>query len=258
MAHMHAGVMAKPSAAFTPAAIAGLGLWLDASDASSFTYSSGAVVSQWNDKSGNARHATQGTVGLQPSRSGTQNSLATVVFNVHALTCGDVLDVATSSISVFSVAKKTNNVTSHVIIGKYKAGPNAGSWLHYFERGGGNPYFSTSYKPTSTLGTASESANATTSHRVLSSVIDRAAGSIAQYVDGSAAGTASFTSDSATNQNNAQAVWLGSLRDVTDTGFYGGYGLIGEIAEIVIYQSALSATDRQSVEAYLKAKWGTA
>ena len=33
--------------------------------------------------------------------------------------------------------------------------------------------------------------------------------------------------------------------------------LAGSIAEIIIYKSSLSTTNRQAVEAYLKAKWGT-
>ena len=41
-------------------------LWLDAADASTVTTVSGAV-SQWNDKSGNARHAIQPTAGSRPT-----------------------------------------------------------------------------------------------------------------------------------------------------------------------------------------------
>ena len=44
---------------------ANLSLWLDASDASTITLN-GSTVSQWNDKSGNARHATQATAANQP------------------------------------------------------------------------------------------------------------------------------------------------------------------------------------------------
>jgi hypothetical protein len=53
---------------FVPTDISNLYLWLDADDASTFTYSSGTVISQWNDKSGNGYHATQATVSKQPSR----------------------------------------------------------------------------------------------------------------------------------------------------------------------------------------------
>jgi hypothetical protein len=66
-------VPAQPvqAAAWTPASLGStLGLWLDASDAASITSSSG-LVSQWNDKSGNSRHATQPTSGSQPTYTGT-------------------------------------------------------------------------------------------------------------------------------------------------------------------------------------------
>lgn len=74
-------VNSAAAAPFTPTSIAGLRGWWDASDAATFTFSSGAIVSQWNDKSGNSNHLTQGTVGFQPSRSGTQNGLSTVIFD---------------------------------------------------------------------------------------------------------------------------------------------------------------------------------
>ena len=249
-----------PSSSFSPTSLPNLGLWLDASDASTFTYSSGSVVSQWNDKSGNNYHATQGTVADQPSRTGTQNSLSTVVFDgtTDHMTCGDVLDVGLSNITMFAVVKKTSNVVAGVIIGKYKISPNAGSWLMNFERSGGNPFLSASYKPTSTGAGVTEAANGTTSHRVFAAVVDRAAGSINTWVDGASVGSNTFTADSGTNQNNAQAVWIGRLRDSADTGFFAGYNLTGEIAEIIVCLSALGTTDRQATEAYLKAKWGTA
>lgn len=52
--------------AFTPATIANLALWFDAADTATITHVAGAV-SQWNDKSGNARHATQATGANQPT-----------------------------------------------------------------------------------------------------------------------------------------------------------------------------------------------
>lgn len=56
-------------------------VWLDASNAASFTYSSGVDVSQWNDLSGNGFHATQATSTAQPSRDGTINSRTAVTFD---------------------------------------------------------------------------------------------------------------------------------------------------------------------------------
>ena len=62
-ANNHHGVLRKT---FSPANLADLKLWLDAADTSTITHSSNAV-SQWNDKSGNNNHATQGTAANQPT-----------------------------------------------------------------------------------------------------------------------------------------------------------------------------------------------
>lgn len=51
--------------AWTPAQIA-TALWLDANDANTITLN-GTTVSQWNDKSGNGRNATQATAASQPT-----------------------------------------------------------------------------------------------------------------------------------------------------------------------------------------------
>lgn len=58
-----AGVAAE---LWTPAELDGVQLWLDASDASTITLN-GSTVSQWDDKSGNNRHATQATASNQPT-----------------------------------------------------------------------------------------------------------------------------------------------------------------------------------------------
>jgi hypothetical protein len=55
---------------FVPSQLSGLSLWLDAADSSTLTLS-GSNVTQWNDKSGNGRHATQSTIANQPTLSGT-------------------------------------------------------------------------------------------------------------------------------------------------------------------------------------------
>ena len=65
------------SAPWTPANIT-TALWLDANDGSTIT-ESGGVVSQWNDKSGNARHLSQATAGQRPTYDATGfNSLPTI------------------------------------------------------------------------------------------------------------------------------------------------------------------------------------
>ena len=65
---------------WTPARIT-TALWLDAADASTITTVSGAV-SEWRDKSGNGRNASQVTSGVRPTYSATNfNSKACLSFD---------------------------------------------------------------------------------------------------------------------------------------------------------------------------------
>lgn len=52
---------------FTPRHLANLSLWLDAADGSTVTTDANNLVSQWNDKSGNARNVTQTTAASRPA-----------------------------------------------------------------------------------------------------------------------------------------------------------------------------------------------
>jgi hypothetical protein len=75
------GFSFSQSAAWTPAQLPGLALWLDAADASTITLN-GSTVSQWNDKSGNNRHASQATAANQPTYSATGlNGKPTLTFD---------------------------------------------------------------------------------------------------------------------------------------------------------------------------------
>lgn len=206
---------------FHPSLISGLQIWLDSSDDGSFTYSSGVKVSQWNDRSGNGRHISQGTPANQPSRSGTRNSLATVLF-----TAANAEILASANFTVaqpntyFSVIKYSNiDANPHVFLsfgggsaytngGNFQlycggAGLNAGNddanW-HYF-RHEPNGVSSTIRKDGTTLITGNAGAGGTTKFEI--------------YSD-----------------------WD------------------GEIAEIFMYDSILSTANRDRVETYLRNKWG--
>lgn len=73
---------ASSPGAFLPSDIPGLVLWLDADDATTFTFGVGTAVAQWNDKSGQGNHVSQGTAANQPIRTAAQlNGKPTVVFD---------------------------------------------------------------------------------------------------------------------------------------------------------------------------------
>jgi hypothetical protein len=98
---------------WTPADLTGLLAWYDASDAGSFTYSSGVLVSQWDDLSGNAHHMT-GASSSEPQRTGTQNSLGIVEFTASSgqyLTMPNAF-ASLTQVTVYLVLKTRNDPPS--------------------------------------------------------------------------------------------------------------------------------------------------
>jgi hypothetical protein len=65
---------------FNPKSIAGLKVWLDATDSSTLTLN-GSAVSEWRDKSGNGFHFSQAVANNQPAYTGTINGKAAVAFD---------------------------------------------------------------------------------------------------------------------------------------------------------------------------------
>lgn len=62
---MNPRLLVPRASGFNPKKLAGLELWLDASNSASITLN-GSNVSQWDDLSGNGRHATMATAANQP------------------------------------------------------------------------------------------------------------------------------------------------------------------------------------------------
>lgn len=87
-----------------------LSLWLDASDLSTITESTGSV-SQWNDKSGNTNHATQSTGSAQP----TTGSVTIGGLNTIRFTTDNFMDIPTlnfTNVTGFLVARQNSNSSS--------------------------------------------------------------------------------------------------------------------------------------------------
>ena len=204
-----------------PDDIADLYVWFDASDAATFTYSSGVSVATWGDKSGNALHVNAASGGDEPQRNGTLNSLATVVFDNDWM-IRDSPPVTTQPYTVFLVGKvATWAGTGKGLIGapvRFLRGFND---LLYIEAGGSAGY------------------SLDTNPHLITAVF--AGASSQQRIDSTQVGTdntgtAGFTS-----------IRLGADQDINK--------LVGEIAEVVIYTRVLTATEIDDVEQYLTDKW---
>jgi len=266
-AYSSASGSVTPAGAFTPPGINGLALWLDAADANTlFDATSGGSlvaanggVARWEDKSGNGRHVTQSTAGNRPTRkTNQQNGLDTLLFDGSndSLVGGDYLDGNTGSVTTFVVLKRNATNANHEILGK---GTDSGGWMFRFVA---QNKINISAWTDNTFGnsTAVDSTNTFTATSYALAFFSFTAGSFHQTTyrrNGSsfAANAASEAGAGArTPPNTSDNFRIG-------TQFYQGvdYFLFnGNIAEIIIYNSALSDANRALVENYLIAKWGIA
>lgn len=218
-----------------PIPTTGLVGWWDADDATTFTYSSGTVVSEWRDKSGGGHHLGQGTVGNQPSRNGTQNGHPTVTFNgtSHSLTTPSW--AMTKPVNVFVVARDTTGTesTQRTLFMPYQDG-------RIYSTSGGNGEVATYQGSTMTAGAWGAS------HRLVAAVFNDTASKLA--VDG-AAYTTGAGGGILFSSGNTTAL---GRHNATATEFWQG-----DVAELLVYGRELSTVERQQVETYLHTKWGT-
>jgi hypothetical protein len=227
--------------AFVPTDIAGLALWLDGSDATTlFTdggttlvASDGDAVQQWNDKSGNARHVSNGGGNTRPLyKTAVQNSKSAVRFdgsNDYLRVTSSV--VAAQPITVFIVVDMNGD-------GVITDGVNIGSrcTLAYGVVTGGklSLYGGTAWVE------GVHTRGAVHSYRAVYN-----GASSASYVDGVQLATGS----AGTNALDT-GFTVGSSRDTTQ------FNTSADVCEVLIYDSVLSAGNASSVESYLASKWG--
>lgn len=240
----------KP-ATFDPKSITGLFVWLKADDG--VTADGSNAVSAWTDQSGSGNNFTQTTAANKPTlTANAQNGKPSVVFD------GTSDYMLTGSItfgawSMFAVLSK--NWTTATYSGVWRHGFSSNFGRGFFTSGGafqdwqakdfigvGNGYFS-SYVPRvggsygaiadGTYHVVSAGCGASTFLR-----LDKT--SIAQY------GTA------ASPTTGTEVFAIGTFNSVYASDFWNG-----GIAELLMYNSVLSASDTSRVEDYLKAKWAT-
>jgi len=226
---------------------AGASLWLDATNDGSFTYSSGTVVSQWSDLSGNGYHFTQATLANQPNRNGTQNGLSAVTFGGDFV-ANTSLNWGASNSTLFFVGRENKALgttyqnmftTGTGATGQWGYGLNdnsAGEQISIFDIGQNLTAFNFA------MGASNADVLVFTSAGI-------SAGSVTAnlFKNGTADSTNPRTIITTTS---AAGAVLGSDASVAEP-YY------GTICEVILYPSQLGTSDRNLVEAYLKAKWGT-
>ena len=229
---------------WTPAQIT-TALWLDADSPSSITLN-GSTVSQWNDKSGNGRHATQATAANQPAYSATGfNGKPAVAFD--GINDYIVTNAADYSVGAIFLVYKLNGFSSNRQIYSCRTSPNA--------------ILAAASDISFALGCAEYNAT---------KVANFAANSSYAALNGNQVNTADFNNYLAgaltdtnwtinTNQaDSATAAFSGTKTFVLGCDIFSSSRVANvNIAEMVICQTVLSTSDRQRAEGYLAWKWNT-
>lgn len=237
--------------------VSGAALWLDASQQSTlFTdagttpvTTSGQSIYQWNDLSGNNRHAVQATSGNRPTwvpPASGQNGLGAVGFN-GATTFLSIADTAGLQFGTGDFTLFFAGVNSNVSRGSAYANT-------FISKGYTNIEFyqyqgliqgyigGTSNSPTTGSGTVSNNSSYV-AHMIRSSGSTYVA---ANNVSGTPVTNTANANGSGTNIN------IGSRSPFNTTLTY-----LGSMYEILAFNRALSPTEITSVQSYLKTKWGT-
>ena len=207
--------------------------WLDGADDDVFSYSSGTLVSQWRDKSGNDNHVSQSTTSSQPTRNRTLNSKSVVDFDGsddslsssnsltlssgHTMFAVTLTDAFSSDAGLISINNQlSNGITVHT----------GGLVYFYYGSGGYN---------------TTQGVNLSTSYILTKVWTGATSGNRISYKDG----TQGYSTGTMANDNSTGVLRLGQ-----QTTYYNGY-----IAEIVIYNRELSQDEITKVHNYLQNKW---
>lgn len=222
------------ASAFSPTSISGSILWLDAADTGAFTGGS-----TWTDKSGTGNTGINGTPGFStmPSVTTWYNGRRAARF------------VAGSKNSV----KTTNNTPSYNLtiffVARIQAAVGYGFFFIDNYAGQRQVAMNTSSFPVSVLSSMNSSAAAVTIGSYSQGVPFIYSGTLDSsthigYSNGSQSGSSTVNSSTLASQ-----YYFGSGNG--DSGY-----LTIDVAEIIIYNTVLSTTNRQRVETYLINKWG--
>jgi hypothetical protein len=251
---------------WTPASLGSkLAIWYDASDATTVldvgdaVATNGVSVQTWSDKSGNARHAYSPGAAQRPTyQTAVQNGRAVVrstgASQMNMTNSASVFRNRTGGY-IFVVAKDANQAggdASHVVV-FFSTSVSAGSTrLSVLGRNATTAAWAVGGRRLDADAYTTRNGSAATGHNVICSFGDWGNGNLRTSLNGSAYASQELASGAgATTDGDSLAAMLfrsgASDEIVADS----------EIAEIIVVNAAMSASEIASMNAYLKAKWGT-
>lgn len=225
-----------PVLPFNPASITGCQLWLDAADASTVTGTS--AVTQWRDKSGNGRNLGVGSGTTSYSSSAINLNSSYMLVNSPVNLTNVTVFIVSKSTGVtnqilFSAKPNTDYVYNSVDGFGFYNDPPTGRIRFYGQ--GNDPMQSIFFTDTSITKLYTFQSTGTT---------------VSGWLNGTSQSGGTLTT---TRTSTAQGFAIG--------GEWGGSSyqniiVTASIYEILVYNTALTTTQRQQVESYLAWKWG--
>jgi hypothetical protein len=232
------GFFGGAAKAFSPSDISGLQLWLDATtglfDATSggsAVTTDGSAVARWEDQSGNGRHATQTTSNNRPllktsilnSKNvirfdGSNDGMAITEYDLGSSPAYTVFAVKYQTSEAFRIFLAAGNIEPYL-----SARDNAAGGFTHWD---GGTHLHSSFTSSQLWQIFIYSQNS--SNRKF-------------YKDNGAA----VTGTTSTRQAKIRDIGFGA----------GSFRWNGDLAEIILYNSYLSDSDRESVRDYLNTKW---
>ncbi len=229
---------------FSPADIAGLALWLDATDPANTGVqpANNSAISTWVDKSPSAHDVSQGTGANQPTyKTAILNNKPVVRFNgTTTYLQNTVITSLGTACSIFIAGTINDNGSAQGTFLEYSLGAasNTGN-LMFYETG------DIKFRVVSaTIHKTTVYADALPISTVINGYSDTS--NVFLLTDGIQRDTVAGGNMDATNR-----ITVGSL-----AALIGIYYLNGDIGEIVVYNSSISAPNRAKVTNYLRNKWG--
>ncbi|KPJ66516.1 MAG: hypothetical protein AMJ43_07740 [Coxiella sp. DG_40] len=206
--------------------VSGYKIWLDASDESTITESSN-LVSSWDDKSDQGNNATQTNETNKPTYDSVNQSINFDGSDNYL----DITGILTTDYTIFCVL--TNNDTSGV----------AGLYCDKtaFQRG---LYFDVGKAAIYNGSTAVKDTDQSTGKNLYTAYYSSSATTAKMSVNGTVKAS-----------NTSYAAYTPSVSDSIGRFGSGSYWL-GNMHELVVYDSSLSDGQISSIESYLNTKWG--
>jgi hypothetical protein len=223
---------------FVPNSVTGCQLWLDAADSTSLTGTS--PVTQWRDKSGNARNTTS-YAGTPALTTNAINGVQAINFNGSSSFIGSIPGSG-SSYTIFFVGSFNNSTGTY-------------GGLLCFGRSGTPDHVSgitnTKLTDTSMYSTIDSTNSAFTSNTLstpflYSLVIDGT--NLNSFVNGNQQTPTNIAKSPSFNFTNYV---VGDRAGNTSSIFLNGF-----VGEIIVYINAITISQRQLIEGYLAWKWG--